>query len=153
MMVRNVVVLPAPLRPTRQTSSPAATDRLTPLRIWLPSMSTFRFDKPSIATLSKFGSNSHHRGNHGWIGKECTGRHVAEKRACLQGDDAMRVALDEVHVVFDLHNGPHARRLGGRDENLHDRVLVARRHTAGRLIEEDDGRIERKGAGDIEQFL
>ena len=29
MTVRSVVVLPAPLRPTRQTSSPAATLKLT----------------------------------------------------------------------------------------------------------------------------
>src|SRR5205085_10386068 len=47
-LFRSVVVLPAPLRPTRQTSSPAATDRLMPLRIRLPSMSTLRSDSSSI---------------------------------------------------------------------------------------------------------
>src|ERR1700732_2845473 len=135
MMGQIVVVFPAPLRPTRQTSSPAATDRLMPLRIRLLSMSTFRFDRLSISrpsrspepnvlslksflSLLKFWASSHDRGNHRWIGKERVGRHVAKDRACLQGDDAMRVPLDEVHVVLDLHDGAHARRLGGRDQNF-----------------------------------
>src|SRR6266568_8748032 len=106
MMLRNVVVFPAPLRPTRQTSSPAATDRLMPLRMRLPSISTFSFDKLSIMTTfsksnSKSCSNSYssscssswarsHNGRyHGRVGEEGVGRHVGEKSACLQRDDAM----------------------------------------------------------------
>src|SRR6266436_2730869 len=98
MMLRNVVVFPAPLRPTRQTSSPAATDRLMPLRMRLPSMSTFSFDKLSIiTTFSKSNSKScssswarsHNGRYHGRVGKEGVGRHVGEKSACLQRDDAM----------------------------------------------------------------
>src|SRR3954470_3471393 len=48
MMLRNVVVLPAPFRPTRQTSSPAATDKLMPFRMRLDSISTFTFARLSI---------------------------------------------------------------------------------------------------------
>src|SRR6266566_10017106 len=101
-MLRNVVVFPAPLRPTRQTSSPAAADRLMPLRMRLPSISTFSFDKLSIMTTfsksnSKSCSNScssswarsHNGRYHGRVGEEGVGRHVGEKSACLQRDDAM----------------------------------------------------------------
>ena len=48
MMVRNVVDLPAPLRPTRQTSSPAPTSSETRRRMWLPSISTTRSLTASI---------------------------------------------------------------------------------------------------------
>src|SRR6266702_5107432 len=108
MMLRNVVVFPAPLRPTRQTSSPAATDRLMPLRMRLPSMSTFSFDKLSIiTTFSKSNSKpclkscshscscswarSHNGRYHGRVGEEGVGRHVGEKSARLQRDEAMRI--------------------------------------------------------------
>ena len=49
MMVRNVVVLPAPLRPTRQTSSPAPTSNDTPRSTRLPWMSTTRSRTASIS--------------------------------------------------------------------------------------------------------
>src|SRR5450631_1544053 len=103
MMLRNVVVLPAPLRPTRQTSSPAATDRLMPLRIRLPSISTFKFETFSItAAFSQFRARSDHGRYHGRIGKERRRRHVGKKATPLQRDDAMRIPLDQVHVVLDL---------------------------------------------------
>src|SRR3712207_1036091 len=35
MMERSVVVLPAPLRPSRVTTSPSRTSRSTPCRMWL----------------------------------------------------------------------------------------------------------------------
>src|SRR6266852_7000829 len=106
MMLRNVVVFPAPLRPTRQTSSPAATDRLMPLRTRLPSISTFSFDKLSIMTTfsksnlrsysnscsnpcSSSWARSHNGRYHGRVGEEGVRRHVGEKSACLQRDDAM----------------------------------------------------------------
>src|SRR5271167_715797 len=115
MMVRKVVVFPAPFRPIRQTSSPAATDRLMPLRMRLPSMSTFKFDKLNItAAFSKLRASSHDGGNHSRIGKERVGRHVGKQRTRLQGDNAMRVTFDEVHVVLDLHDGTHTGGLGGR---------------------------------------
>ena len=65
----------------------------------------------------------------------------------------MRIALDKIHVMLDLDDGAHARGLRRRDQHLHDRMLVAGRNAAGRLIEQNDDRIERKSAGDIEQFL
>src|SRR5712692_8012595 len=50
MMVLSVVVLPAPLRPTRQTTSRARTSSETRLRIWLVWMKTSRSWTASIWT-------------------------------------------------------------------------------------------------------
>ena len=44
-----VVVLPAPLRPSRQTSSPCPTESDTPRRIGLPAISTRR---PPISSIN-----------------------------------------------------------------------------------------------------
>src|SRR5712691_10561654 len=49
MMVRKLVVLPAPLRPTRQMSSPALTSNDTPRKTGLPWMSTARSRTRSIS--------------------------------------------------------------------------------------------------------
>src|SRR3954466_7146528 len=109
MMLRKVVVLPAPLRPTRQTSSPAATDRLMPPRMRLPSMSTFRFDSSNIGrppVVLRTGSD--HTRYHRRIPEEGFGRHVGQHAPLLQRHDEMRVALDEVHVVLDLDDAAHA---------------------------------------------
>src|SRR5712692_2596285 len=171
MMLRNVVVLPAPLRPTRQTSSPAATFRLMSVRMRLPSISTLRFDKLSIMTAflksiqsltskpqlkalpQKPWAYPHDGSDHRRVGEEDIRLHISEQRAALQRDDTMRVPLNEVHIVFDLDDGTHTGRPGGGDEHFHDRMLVATRDAAGRLVQQNNGGIERKGAGDIEQFL
>src|SRR5437868_4296614 len=76
MMLRNVVVLPAPLRPTRHTSSPAPTDRLMPLRIWLPSISHFSLVSSSIgASFQDLRPRPRHGRDHRRIGKERFGLH------------------------------------------------------------------------------
>ena len=120
MMLRNVVVLPAPLRPTRQTSSPAATDRLMPLRMRLPSMSTFRFDKIQhhCAFLKVCGRVPTTAAIMAGSAKKASGGISASTSAFLQGDDAMRVPLDQVHVVLDLDDGRARRRFRRRDQEL-----------------------------------
>src|SRR5664279_3398665 len=158
MMLRSVVVLPAPLRPIRQTSSPAATDRLMPSRMRLPSMSTFRFEMLSIVRSLLIASlyswpGSDHGGYHFGVGKEGIGRHIRQQHAALQRHDPMRVALDEVHVMLDLDDGAHARGSCRSHKHLHNGMLVPGRNAAGRLVEQDDGWVERKGAGNVEQLF
>ena len=53
-------------------------------------------------------TRSDHGGDHGGIGEEGLGRHVGQHAAFLQRDNAMRVALDQVHVMLDLDDGAHA---------------------------------------------
>ena len=92
-------------------------------------------------------------GYHRGIGEERIGRHVGQYGALLQRDDPVRIALDQIHVVLDLHDGADASRLRRGDQHFHDGMLVAGGDAAGRLVQQDHGRIERKGAGDIEQLL
>src|SRR5215510_4833524 len=94
MMVRKVVDLPAPLRPTRQTSSPAPTSIVTRRRISLPSMSTLRSLMASIGAYAF----AHDRGDDMRIGKKRTGRQVGKHLAFSQRDDALRIGGDQVHI-------------------------------------------------------
>ena len=71
----------------------------------------------------------------------------------MQRDDAMRIALDQIHVMLDLDDRPDAGRFGGGDQYFHDRMLVTGRNPAGRFVQQDNGGVEREGAGDIEQLF
>src|SRR5436190_20578242 len=114
MMVRKVVVLPAPLRPTRHTSWPAATASEIPRRMRLLWMSTVR---RSMASMSgpRLGSLAGHLTDDGGdelrIAEEFRRRAVGEHLARLQRHDAAGVFGNEVHVVLDEDDRLHARPL------------------------------------------
>src|SRR5262245_4711880 len=120
MMVRNVVDLPAPLRPTRQTSSPAPTSIVTRRRISLPSMSTLR------SLMASIGANAfaHDRGDDMGIGKKRAGRQVGKHLAFRQRDNALRISGDQVHIVLDENDGFHPRGLGSSDQRFHQGVFL-----------------------------
>ena len=90
---------------------------------------------------------------HDRIGEEFLRRQVREHSAFRQRDDAMRVSRDEIHVVFDQQDRAHIGLAGRIEQRLHDAVLLGRRDTRGRFIEQDDLRIEREGRRDVEQLL
>src|SRR5439155_14926969 len=146
MIVRSVVVLPAPLRPTRQMASLSPALSVTLRRIWLASMKTSTSRSSSMRA-------PHHRRHDGVIGLQLGGAAVGEHAALVQGHDAVGIAEDDVHVVLDLDDGVDAEAGGGLDEHLHDRVLVGGAHAAGRLVEQDDLRVEGERAGHVEQLL
>src|SRR5262245_32518197 len=149
MMVRKVVDLPAPLRPTRQTSSAAPTSIDTRRRISLPSISTLR-----SLMLSMSGWAFAHDGcNDMWIGKERAGRQVGEYLALRQGDDALRIGGHEVHVVLDENDGFDASSLGGADQCFHQGVLFGGGNPGSRLIEQDHLGLQREGGRHIQEFL
>src|SRR5260221_3114120 len=90
MMVRKVVVLPAPLRPTRQTSWPAETSSEMPRRMREFWMSTVR---RSMASMSiGLGVLADHLADDGGddlgVAEEFGGRLVGEHAALLQPHDA-----------------------------------------------------------------
>src|SRR5439155_1707550 len=146
MIVRSVVVLPAPLRPTRQMASLSPALSVTLRRIWLASMKTSTSRSSSMRA-------PHHRRHDGVIGLQLGGAAVGEHAALVQGHDAVGIAEDDVHVVLDLDDGVDAEAGGGLDEHLHDRVLVGGADAAGRLVEQDDLRVEGERAGHVEQLL
>src|ERR1700758_3379527 len=98
MIVRRVVVLPAPLRPTRQIASRAPTSSVTPRKIWLASMKT-----STSRTLSMRAP--HHGRHHLGVGLERGRRTVGQHAPLVEGHDAIGVAEHDVHVVLDLDDG------------------------------------------------
>src|SRR5947207_8238906 len=103
MMVRKVVVLPAPLRPTRQTSWPAATSREMPRRMRELWMSTLRWSMASMSVSARELADplADDGGDDLGVAEEFRRRFVGQHAALLQRDDAARVFGDEVHVVLD----------------------------------------------------
>jgi len=78
---------------------------------------------------------------------------IRQHLALVQGNDAVRIAEHDVHVVLDLDDGAKADPLGRAHEDLHHRVLVRRAHSARGLVEEDDLGAQREGRGDVEELL
>src|SRR5260221_14641219 len=106
MRAGKVVVLRAPLRPTRHTSSPAATSSETPRRMRLFWMSTVR---PSMASMSIAPREladplADDSGDDVGIAEERRRRLVGEHLALLQRHDAARKFRDRRHFVPDEDN-------------------------------------------------
>src|SRR3977135_807097 len=99
MMVRKVVVLPAPLRPTRQTSWPAETSSEMPRRMREFWMSTVR--RSMARTSIGFGVLADHLADDGGddlgVAEKFRRRLVREHAAFLQRHDAARILRDQVH--------------------------------------------------------
>src|SRR5215470_2995528 len=158
MMVRSVVVLPAPLRPTRHTTSRSRTSSDTRRRMWLAWMNT---SMSWTASMSRACRTWHagtvtapddHVDDLG-VGLDLRRRGVGQHLALVERDDAVGITEHDVHVVLDLDDGTQPHALGRAHEDLHHRVLVPRAHAAGGLVEEDDLRLEREGRGHVEELL
>src|SRR6266480_1696890 len=154
MMVRRVVVLPAPFLPTRQTTSRGPTSSDTARRMWLAWMNTSIASTVSTAPPSpRRRATADDRIDDASIGLERGRRAVGEHAALVERDDPVGVGEDDVHVVFDLDDGADADPLRGRDERLHDRRLVCRAHARRRLVQQDDLRPQRERGGHVEELL
>src|SRR3984893_2279266 len=153
MIVRRVVDLPAPLRPTRHTTSPSFTSRDTWRRMWLDWMKTSTASTLSTRTSPSSRAAPDHRVDHARVGADRGGRRVGEHPALVERDDAVRVAEHDVHVVLDLDDRAQADAPGRGHQDLHHRVLVGGAHPAGRLVQQDDLGTERERGGHVEQLL
>src|SRR4029453_15412807 len=100
MIVRSEVVLPAPFRPTRHTTSRSPTPRETPRRMWLAWMYTsisrtasIAVSPPGPAPAPPADDGVHHT----LIGLDRRRRVVGQHAALVENDDAVRVPEDDVH--------------------------------------------------------
>src|ERR1700687_1855887 len=155
MMVSIVVVLPAPLRPTRTTDSPPVTRRDTPRSTWtwpryVSMRSTSSMPGAPIRSLTRRG-RSNERGSYRVVPTDLFRGSVREDRALVHDDDALGIAEHDVHVVLDDDDG-YTSGAYDRADDIHDRCLLSRRHTARRLVEEEQLRPQRIGDRDIEQL-
>ena len=71
----------------------------------------------------------------------------------MEGDDPVRVAEDDIHVVLDLDDRLEAHAPGGGHQDLHDGRLLGGAHAAGGLVQQDDLGPEREGGGHVEELL
>src|SRR5712691_4748857 len=124
MMLSMVVVLPAPLRPTRTTDSASPTLSETPLRTWAGPR------KVLIRWTSSMAMGSQEVGRDLFVVPDLVWSAVGENRALVHGDDA--------RAVFEDH--------------VHDGRLLAGANAAGGLVEEEQLGLERVGDGHVQEL-
>src|SRR5215207_766029 len=96
MMVRNSVVLPAPLRPMRPANWPAPTSRLTWRRMLTGPSET---ETPSSRSMGRLLAD--HVAPDGGGAQHLARIAVGDHAAFIERDDAIGVALNDIHVVLD----------------------------------------------------
>src|SRR5882724_924627 len=153
MIVLSVVVLPAPLRPTRHTTSRAPTSSETDRKMWLAWMKTSTPARASIARSVRSGLAADHGVEHSLVRLDRRRRGVGQDLALVERDDAVGVGEHDVHVVLHLDDRPEPDPPRSRDQRLHDRRLVRGAHTRCRLVEEDDLRSQGERGRHVEELL
>src|SRR6266567_1317929 len=154
-MLSIMVVRPAPLRPTSETTSPSSTLNVTPRRICAGPRKVFMASTSSSTCLS-FAISGRKRHAEKDIGDvvvrpDLFRRPVGEESAFVHHDDAVRVAEHHVHVVLD-DNRRHGAGAHDRRHGIHDLRLLARANPARRLVEKEQFRAQGIGHGDVEQL-
>src|SRR5262245_27010637 len=155
VMLSMMVVRPAPLRPTSETTSPSPTPNVTPRRMCAGPRKVFMASTSSSTCLS-FAISCRQRRAEKDVGDvlvrlDLFRRPVGEEFAYVHHDDAVRVAEHHVHVVID-DNGRHRAGAHDRRHGIHDLRLLAGAHPARRLVEEEEFGAQRVGHGDVEQL-
>src|SRR2546427_4970972 len=119
MIVRRVVVFPAPFLPTRQTTSRGPTSSDTDLKIWLAWMNT-----SSASTVSTAGRSpgprapADDRVDDAPVGLDCGGGGVREHAAPLGRGDSVGVGGHDIHIILDPNDRAGARPPRGPDGGL-----------------------------------
>src|SRR2546430_811461 len=155
VMLSMMVVRPAPLRPTSETTSPSPTLNVMPRRICAGPRKVLMASTSSSTRLSSAISGRQRRAEKDvgdvLVRLDLFRRPVGEEPAFVHHDDTVRVAEHHVHVVLD-DNGRHRTRAYDRGYGIHDLRLLARAHPARRLVEEEQFWAQRIGHGDVEEL-
>src|SRR5258706_16318141 len=152
MIDLSVVVLPAPLRPSRVTTSPPATSNAAPCRIC---------DSPYQAWRSRTDSSEAPGAPSGMAGPQIRPHDVrmlrhggvvalGENLAAREHGDVIRERRHDREVVLD-----HEHRAVGGDllDQRRDPFHVFVRHARRRLVEQHHLRVERERGRDLERTL
>src|SRR5262249_12425999 len=126
MMVRKVVVLPAPLRPSSTVMAPSGTAKSTPCRMWYwPMWGCTPSSANSGSAMARApGRNTQigllhdRRANH--LGRQTIGHQAS----VVQDDDAIGEASHHVHFVLNQQNRLVTLGLQRLDQLEHDRHVV-----------------------------
>src|SRR5947209_4356744 len=155
VMLSMMVVRPAPLRPTSETTSPSPTLNVTPRRMCAGPRKVLMASTSSSTRLS-FAISGRQRRAEKDVGDvlvrlDLFRRPVGEESAFVHHHDAVRVAEHHVHVVLD-DNGGHRTRAHDRGYGIHDLRLLARAHPARRLVEKEEFWAQRISHRDVEEL-
>src|SRR5262245_17114320 len=144
MMVRSVVVLPAPLRPSRTVMAPAGTAKSTPCKMWYWPMwvCTPLSVSSGSAMAAAPGRNAEVGFLHDGRADHLPRRTVRDQAPIVEHDDAVGETAHHLHLVLDQENGLVALSLQRLDQ-VEDHRYVADRHARRRLIEHEHVRLER----------
>src|SRR5438132_9850875 len=135
MMLSMVVVLPAPLRPTRHTTSRSCTTSESPCKMWAGPRKVCTCTSSSIRQAPSATTPSgslcrrcaQQRGCHGRVSTDVSRGAIGENSALVHHDNTIRVGKDHVHIMFDNHGGDVPRSDYGGNR-IHDATLVAGAH-------------------------
>src|SRR5680860_351754 len=140
---RSNVVLPAPLRPTRVTTSPALTLRETSPRT---RASPYQADRPSISSMSLPQVCR----DHSVVRAHLFVASLGQDLALLQHRDLTGEIANDVHVVVDEHDGATLGDLLDQGDRAFD---VLHTHTRRRFVEQQKGGVESQSQGKLEGAL
>src|SRR5689334_8496696 len=150
MMDLSVVVLPAPLRPSSVTTSPARTSNETPCRTW---DSPYQACRPSTASngASPSAMTDPEIGfAHAGIGGDRVIVAFRQDAPPRQHRDAIGEIGNDAEIVLDHQNGA----IGGDSFNERaDASDILVPHPGHRLIEQHELGIERERGGNLERAL
>src|SRR5262245_19927757 len=147
----SVVVLPAPLRPSSVTTSPARTSKVAPWSTW---DSPYQACRPSTARRGATPGLSMADPEIG-LAHERVGRNrlvvaFGEHPAAREHRDAIGEVGDDAEIVLD-----HQHRAVGGDglDERADAIDVFVTHAGHRLVEQKHFRVERQGGCDLQGTL
>src|SRR5262249_28734959 len=147
-----IVVRPAPLRPTSETTSFSFTVSETSRRMWAgPRNVLMALSSSSIGCVSRRERSAEKNACDFAVGPDLLRRSICEQSAFMHHDNAIGVAEDHIHIVLDHHRS-HGACTHHRRDRIHDLPLVARAHAAGRLIEQKKVRTQCIGDRNVEEL-
>src|SRR5712691_11453295 len=150
MILSMVVVLPAPLRPTRQTTSCSCTMRESPCKMCAGPRNVWSWASSSIRAMAVLLTPQERRRYQriGTDGRWCA---IGKYHPLVHHYNAIRVGKHDIHVMLDdrRRDVPLADDRGNR---VHHPPLVARADTTGWLVQKQQLRPQSIGHGDVEQF-
>src|SRR3990172_1458698 len=153
MMVRSVVVLPAPLRPRSIVSPARGTSKSTPCRMWYwPICVLTPASESSASAMRRLLRDAKVSLLHDRRGDHRLRFAVGDQLALVQHDDAVGERAHHVHLVLDQQDRLVALRLHLVDQVEHHRNLV-HAHSGGRFVEHEYIGFEREQNRHLELSL
>src|SRR5262245_17003986 len=147
MMARMVVVLPAPLRPSKVTTSPPFTSKLMPCRTWLSPYQPLRSRTLSCASAM---TRPHIGFDDLGVPGDLAVIAFGEDFTTREHGDPLRQVGNHRQVVLDHQDGAV---LGNAPDQSRGALDVFRAHAGHRLIEQQDFGIKRERGGNLQRPL